>query len=60
MDNPHGNITVGAVTLPYPRIHHGWITPKNRIERNPFKAQLIAERFNSCLKLSVAANGLVA
>ncbi|ELI6453774.1 DUF1317 family protein [Yersinia ruckeri] len=60
MDNPHGNITVGAVTLPYSRIHHGWITPYNEVIKNPFKAQRTADRINSNLKLSLAANGLAA
>ncbi|EPT0794983.1 TPA: DUF1317 family protein [Yersinia enterocolitica] len=44
----------------YSRNHRGWITPYNEVIKNPFKAQRTAERINSNLKLSLAANGLAA
>ncbi|WP_145569037.1 DUF1317 family protein [Yersinia mollaretii] len=60
MNNSHDNITVGRITLVYSEIHHGWITPHNQVVKNQIVAQLIAERMNNNLKLSLAANGLAA
>ncbi|AIN18851.1 DUF1317 family protein [Yersinia rochesterensis] len=60
MTHSHDKITVGRITLVYSEIHHGWITPYNRVVKNQIIAQLIAERINSNLKLSLAANGLAA
>ncbi|HFO0785667.1 TPA: DUF1317 family protein [Yersinia enterocolitica] len=60
MVNSHDNITVGNITLVYSGKHHGWITPYNEVIKNPLKAQRTAERINSNLKLSLAANGLAA
>ncbi|MCW6540504.1 DUF1317 family protein [Yersinia ruckeri] len=60
MFHSHDNITVGRITLAYSRKHHGWVTPYNEVIKNPFKAQRTADRINSNLKLSLAANGLAA
>ncbi|MHA3263981.1 DUF1317 family protein [Yersinia pseudotuberculosis] len=60
MVHSHDNITAGCITLVYSRNHRGWITPYNRVVKNQIIAQLIAERINSNLKLSLAANGLAA
>lgn len=60
MTHSHDNITVGCITLAYSEVHHGWITPYNEVIKNPFIAQRTAERINSNLKLSLAANGLAA
>ncbi|HEC1652589.1 TPA: DUF1317 family protein, partial [Yersinia enterocolitica] len=56
MTHAHDNITVGCITLVYSEVHHGWITPYNQVVKNQIVAQLIAERINSNLKLSLAAN----
>ncbi|MFM1466899.1 DUF1317 family protein [Yersinia enterocolitica] len=55
MTHSHDNITVGCITLVYSEVHHGWITPYNQVVKNQIVAQLIAERINSNLKLSLAA-----
>lgn len=60
MTHSQDNITVGNITLVYSSKHHGWITPYNEVIKNPLKAQRTAERINSNLKLSLAANGLAA
>ncbi|AYX13989.1 hypothetical protein B7R70_07635 [Yersinia pseudotuberculosis] len=60
MITPHDHIKVGSITLIYSRSHRGWIAPGCRVITNPFKAQRTAERINSNLKLSLAANGLAA
>ncbi|ELZ1905078.1 TPA: DUF1317 family protein [Yersinia enterocolitica] len=60
MTTPYDHIKVGSITLIYSRSHHGWITPYNEVIKNPFIAQRTAERINSNLKLSLAANGLAA
>ena len=60
MTHSHDHLTVGRITLVYSEIHHGWITPYNRVVKNPLTAQRTAEWINSNLKLSLAANGLAA
>ncbi|ELI8387112.1 DUF1317 family protein [Yersinia enterocolitica] len=60
MTHSQDNITVGNIALVYSGKHHGWITPYNEVIKNPFIAQRTAERINSNLKLSLAANGLAA
>ncbi|WP_145531818.1 DUF1317 family protein [Yersinia kristensenii] len=60
MTHSHDHITVGCITLVYSCKQHGWITPYNQVIKNPFIAQRTAERINSNLKLSLAANGLAA
>ena len=60
MKEGRSHIRVGRVTLPYFYQRRGWITPDNRIETNPFKAQLIAESENERLKLLRASLGICA
>jgi len=58
MKSIYDSIRVGRVTLPYFYKRRGWITPDNRLEKNAFKAQLIAEKENERLKLLAVSLGL--
>ncbi|MDA5496904.1 DUF1317 family protein [Yersinia aleksiciae] len=60
MTTPYDHIKVGSITLIYSRRRRGWIAPGGRVITNPLTAQRTAERINSNLKLSLAANGLAA
>lgn len=60
MKEARSHIRVGRVTLPYFYQRRGWITPDNKVETNPFKAQLIAEKENERLKLLGASLGICA
>ena len=50
MRTPHDDITVGRVTLRYIKVYGAWMKPRGGLERNPLRAQRIAEEENSNLK----------
>ena len=43
-------IQVGRVILPWLHQRRAWLTPGNQLERNPLRAQLIAEEENARIK----------